>query len=461
MKKILLVGDGGVPTGFERVVRNIGTYLAATGVYEVVQRGIGYLESRKALMPAYPYEIKEAYQTEQDIGGIGSVHRWIEEDKPDVVLMVQDLWNQWNYLHVLPPDMPTVGYFPVDTPNMKWSFATAAAALSVAVPYTKFGAHETAVGVRDAADVLLDGYQLQGVPLTQQADYLVLPRAKQQELRIRLDHLAARQNPEAMPPIGHGTEKGRFYAVDKQKARDAWGIPQDAFVVLSINTNQFRKRQDITIRAFAEFAQHCPKAYLVLHCMAGDEQGWDLAQLARLYGITDRMICTHWAVPMLTEEQLLLLHNIADVHLNTSGGEGWGLTSVESALCGVPQLVPDWSATKELWQGAAMLLPVVDYRFEPRHQLNTAHAIVSASATADRLRYLAENEQARIGAGELCRARALTFPTWDQVGRQFVEKIALAVGDTVPVTNTLQSILDQRTKPLRSTLLAWDGVLAF
>lgn len=454
MKKILLVGDGGIPSGFERVVRNIGSYLVRTGQFEVVQRGIGYMAETAGQVPDYPYEIKPASgQREDGLFSPDAVATWVAEDRPDALLMVQDLWNQWTFLHDVPRELPTIGYFPVDTPNMKWSFATAAAALTVPIPYTRFGAQETALGLRDAVDVLLDGYRAQGITLDTPADYLLLPRGKK-ELCIRADRLAQRQNPEAMPPIGHGIDASAFVPGDRKAARRAWGLPEDAFVVLSVNTNQFRKRQDVTIRAFAEVAQDHPNALLVLHCMGGDQSGWDLGQLARLYGITNKMICTHWAVPTVTDEQLVLLYQSADVHMNTSGGEGWGLTIAESALCGVPQLVPDWSATRELWKDAAMLLPVTDYRFETK-SLNTAHAVVSARDAALRLRYLAKNEEVRHGYGQLCRERALTFPTWEAVGEQFVQRIQQALSDDAPTRMPLADISAARRGELRSELLAF------
>lgn len=451
MKKILLVGDGGWPTGFERVTRAIGTKLQATGQFEVVHRGLGYHPEQGLKVPPYPYELKSAGQAPGDPLAVMQVPNWLKEDKPDLVLFVQDLWNQWDYLHEIPRELPTVGYFPTDTPNVKWSYALAAAALTEAVTYTQFGASETALGMRDAVDLLLAGYASQGVPDTQEATYFTVPR-KHGELHIRVDNLAVRQNPAALPPIAHGRDEGRFYPVPKAEARKAWGLPEDAFVVLSVNTNQFRKRQDITIRAFAELCYFVPNSYLVLHCMGGDANGWDLAQLARLYGVSDRVICTHWAMPTITEEQLLLLYNSADVHINTGGGEGWGLTSVESALCGVAQCVPDWSATRELWKGAGVLLPVSDYRFEAK-QFNAAHAIVSAQKTARELVYLAENPESLRGIGDWCQKRALSFPTWDEMGQQFVERVEKALAAPPPATLTLQEIREARNGHLSSELL--------
>lgn len=454
MTRVLMVADGGWPTGFERVARGIGSYLQSTGRFEVIHRGLGYGPESKSRVEPYPYELRPTNQVPHDPLAVTQVPEWLKEDKPDAVLMIQDLWNQTNYLGYVPRDMPTVGYYPVDTPNIKWSYAMGAAALTDAIPYTTFGAKETAIGMRDLADLVLDAYAKQGVDLDARATWMTLPKDGM-ELHLRLDRLAERQNVEGYRPIPHGVDKMLFYPMSKKDCRQVWNFPQDAFIVLNVNTNQFRKRQDITIRAFAKLAAVRPNALLVLHCMGGsDKDGWDLAQLARLYGVQDKVICTHWSYPELTDEQLRMLYNTADVQINTGGGEGWSLVNVESALCGVPQLVPDWSATREIWAGAGQLLPVLDYRFEPKY-INTAHAILSVDAISDLLIDFAVDPYLVQYVGDSCRERALTLPSWEQVGQQFAVRIqdAIAAVTTPDVPLRLRDIRDYRSGDLPSELL--------
>jgi len=449
-----MVADGGWPTGFERVARGIGTYLQSTGSFEVIHRGLGYGLGSKSRVEPYPYDLKPTRQTSQDPLAVTQLPSWLKQDKPDVVLMIQDLWNQTNYLGYVPRGFPTVGYYPVDTPNIKWSYAMGAAALTSAVPYTTFGAKETAIGTRDLVDLVLDSYANRGVNLSERAAWMTLPKDGM-ELHLRVDRLAERQNLEAYAPVPHGIDHSLFYPMSKADCRAVWNFPQDAFVVLNVNTNQFRKRQDITIRAFAKLAAIRPNALLVLHCMGGnDKDGWDLAQLARLYGVQDKVICTHWTYPELTDEQLRMLYNTADVQLNTGGGEGWGLTSVEGALCGVTQLVPDWSATREIWAGAAQLLPVMDYRFEPKY-INTAHAIVDVNATADILIELASDPYLTEYLGSACRDRAEALPSWSAVGEQFAERIryALTAAQSTPTLLQLNEIRELRRGEFQSELL--------
>jgi glycosyltransferase involved in cell wall biosynthesis len=242
-----------------------------------------------------------------------------------------------------------------------------------------------------------------------------------------------------------------FVPVEKSLARKMWGVPESTFVVQSINTNQFRKRQDITIRAFAWLAQHHPDCMLILHASNGDGYGWDLAQLARLYGVQDKVMCTHWVIPQLDHEQLVSLYSLADVHINTSGGEGWGLTSVESALCGVAQLVPDWSATREIWAGYGMLLPLEGYRFEAKY-VNTAHASVDPRQAGQRLLYLAQNQQVTAALANTCRERALAMPTWKEIGDRFVGRVDEVLNAAPPVALTPTELLAARKAVVRPAL---------
>jgi glycosyltransferase involved in cell wall biosynthesis len=57
----------------------------------------------------------------------------------------------------------------------------------------------------------------------------------------------------------------------------------------------------------------------------------------------------------LSDADLNRLYNACAVGLNTSAGEGFGLVSFEHAAAGVPQVVPDHAALRELWGDAAEL----------------------------------------------------------------------------------------------------------
>jgi glycosyltransferase involved in cell wall biosynthesis len=260
---------------------------------------------------------------------------------------------------------------------------------------------------------------------------LELPRGGT-KLQGRWDRLQRYQNPGNYNVIPHGHTPGIFEPRDQTEARELLGIPRDAFVVLNVATNSPRKRLDLTIRAFARLAHLRKEAILVIHCNGGGgTNGWDLTSAAHYYGVADRVILTHLLYPNLSDDQLCWLYNTADIQVNTSGGEGWSLCSFEGAECGLPQLVPDWSATRELWGQHGYLIPVKDTRMEPKF-LNTVHACIDTQALGDRMVELADNQFERASMSDLALQRASLQHSWDSVGEAFSSVIQHALSEPVP-----------------------------
>ena len=450
MARVLLIGDGGQPTGFERVCRAIGTALVAAG-HTVVQRAQGY-DPRKPLDIEYPYTIRPTWSQADDPFGVTKVPRWLMEDKPDVVMMVQDLWNEVNYAAQMPEELPIVGYFPVDAPHLKWSYGLALGRFTRAIPYTHFGAKEAALSARAAADMTA---MVNPGRLDEETDWLAM-RNYDMTLPIYPSRLGPRQNVSAYTPIPHGLDKDMFQPMNKAECRRSMGIPEDAFVVLNVNTNQFRKRLDITVRGFAELAKWNKKALLLLHCSNGDAGGWDLLELAQLYGVADRMACVHHTKQHLTDQELKVLYNTADIQVNTGGGEGWGLPSFDGALCGIPQMVPNWSATRELWAEDGVLLPIKDYRI-PEKWSTTAHACVNAEAYGRLLVQLSKDSDLLAELGGKARRFALAQPSWEEVGARFVTQIEEALLEPTPKPLSIREMLALRDGDLESELKSFTN----
>lgn len=447
MQKLLVIGDAGAHTGFARVVKGVCDYLAGTGTVDVRVRAINLTKNHNI---DYTYEVLPVTTKRgPDPLGFGDFRQHIKDVQPDVLLVVQDMWNITNYMARKPPELPTVAYFPVDTPNIKWGYALGLGAVSEAVTYTQFGAREAAAGMRDAVDVLTAHGAKDG-GMERSASWMSLAKDGT-ELHTRMDRLARYQNPRGVNVVPHGLEHERFQRRDKAACRRQFGLPDGAFVIGSVQTNQFRKRHDILIRAFAAVKDRIPNGLLILHCAHGDMQGWDLAQLVRYYGVQDRVILSHLAYPVLSDDDLVSFYNTFDVHVNVSGGEGWGLTSFESAACGVPQLVPDWSATRELWTGYGRLLTVADYRAEPR-AINTMHAIVSVADVAEELVLCATlpDELARYGA--LAQANAARQLSWGEVGQHFATILEQAVNEPAPTPHSYQQLREAREGEVESEL---------
>lgn len=444
-------GDAGAHTGFERVLRGVMDYLHSTGEFDIIVQGLGYRGNPDFNYPYPVYPLGDY----QDSHGILTVQTEILKHKPDVLWFVQDMWNLAKYMSVKPYDVPAVCYFPVDTPNMKWSYALAMGAMEYPVAYTRFGANEVAAGLRDAVDLLVEGCEdKHELSMDDKRAWLSLPQPHEQfgSLTLSLSGIKKWQNPDEIKVIPHGLDKELFKPMDKVQVRKDLDVPPDVFIVGSINANQFRKRQDLVFRAFSLLVHVMPTARLLMHCYQQSPTGWDLHQLARYYGVMEKTFFIHDHSSDLTDKDLCRLYNCCDVMINTSGGEGYGLTSAEGAACGVPQLVPDWSATRELWKDHGILLPITDWRMEPKF-LNTAHANIDAVAAGHFLIELATNSNMLKDYQNKALEFAANQLTWDEVGARFAELLRLSVGS--PNEAKLESfndLLDYRKGIVRSEL---------
>ena len=163
--------------------------------------------------------------------------------------------------------------------------------------------------------------------------------------------------------IPHGLDAGVFYPMDKKEARKELKLSEDIFICFNGQRNQPRKRIDITVAAFAQFAVGRPDAQLYLH-MGLKDQGWDamglFAREMRKNGLdpNNRIIMTTNSPqpPNVPVEMLNTIYNVADVGINTTKGGGWELVNFEHAACRVAQVVPDHTSTKEIFEGYGELI---------------------------------------------------------------------------------------------------------
>jgi glycosyltransferase involved in cell wall biosynthesis len=148
--------------------------------------------------------------------------------------------------------------------------------------------------------------------------------------------------------LEHGFNKQKYFPIPKIIARKYFEIQNDAFIILNLNRNQPRKRWDHCIMAYIKFiSKHIGEniKLMILTAMTG---GWDLVDImlseARKYGLTIEEIKTHFIFidnpQKLTDYDINIMYNVANIGFNTCDGEGFGLCNFEQAAVGVPQIVP-------------------------------------------------------------------------------------------------------------------------
>jgi len=316
--KLLWVGDSpAVSTGFGRVAQGVLESLYQTGKYSVsvlgINHPIGDPHRYEGMFRIYPAKASG------NVYGFNRVQEVVSKEKPDIILINNDLWIASEYVKEIPENNRILTYSPVDALPVQpeWIFNLERVNARITT-YTEFAKK----GIQTAREVPID-------------------------------------------IIGHAVDTDEFYPIDDARKFLA-NIPEDAFIIQNINRNQPRKRLDLFLKAMQIWLGRLSTSdrnnvNFYYHGAIRD-LGWNLVSLAQRWGIDDRFLITDQRnlspAQGVSLSMLNKIYNVADVHVMTSMGEGFGLSPFESAACGVAQIVPAHSACKELWEGKAPLIDI-------------------------------------------------------------------------------------------------------
>ena len=379
--KILWSGDIIAKTGFARVTEALITRLKDK--YEFVVLGNNYWGDPHPLCEKFViYPSSNRFQ--QEPFGIQRIREIVEREKPEIVIVNNDCWIT-NGLYEQIKDLHErklfkfVAYIPIDSYGWTGCLADYTNKWDALISYTEFGVQEFfRVGVKKPIHV-----------------------------------------------IPHGIEEGMFYPMDKKEARKQLGLNEDDFICFNGNRNQPRKRIDITIAGFAEFAIGRPDAKLYLH-MGLVDQGWRVMEVfgreMRDRGLdpNGRIIMTSQgdAPPNVELPLLNTIYNCADVGINTCKGEGHGLVNHEHAACRVAQVVPGHTSCKEIFEGHGRLINCDHVDTDPNYSRQMP--CPSVQHLAEILGELYDDREELDRTAERCYKRA-TDPMyqWDNIAEQF------------------------------------------
>ena len=379
--KLLWCGDIVARTGFARVTENILPTLAKK--FNIVVLGNNWWGDPTPLQKKYKmYPSSNRFQTAPF--GEQRIREIVQIEKPDLVFTINDMWiinEQYKQIKDLHKEkkFKFVGYSPMDSYGWTGCLSDTANEWDAIVSYTQFGAYEFIQG---------------GIT-----------------------------KPIAVIP--HGVTPGQFYPKDKKECRKELGIKEDIFIVFNGNRNQFRKRIDITIAAFAKFAKDKPDTQLYLH-MGKKDQGWDIMNLfdremkRNKLDPNNRIILTAdvEGPPSVDVDMLNTIYNAADVGINTCKGEGWGLVSFEHAACNVAQVVPGHTSCKEIFEGYGQLIRC-DH-IDTDTNFGREMPCPSTDHLVEILNELYNDKKKLEATAELCYQRALEKQfTWEVIGSQF------------------------------------------
>ena len=145
-----------------------------------------------------------------------------------------------------------------------------------------------------------------------------------------------------------------FYRIDDTERLEAikvkYGLAKN--IILCVSTLQPRKNIDVAIRAFSQLKRQkdIPHQLVIV-----GRAGWLWKNIMRLVlelNLQKDVIF----IGAVEDGQLPLFYNLAEVFLNPSSYEGFGLTCLEAMACGIPVIATNVSSFPEVVGDAGILV---------------------------------------------------------------------------------------------------------
>ena len=264
--------------------------------------------------------------------------------------------------------------------------------------------------------------------------------------------------------LPHGVNPECYFPIPKVVARTFYSIDKDAFVFVNVNRNQPRKRLDIMCMAIAEVASRHQDLLLkekekhekendkakdktkdfkskvkdVRFLMGSALQGvWDIPEVLswefKRRNLAPELI-NHYIIAVsrpqqLSDPEINLLYNAADVNLNVAAGEGFGLSPIEAGCCGVPSVASDVGGHKEYLSAETAILvkPTAEmYVDNSTDQIGGLAQLCSPNDIADAMWKLYQNPKLVNRLGLAARTHFVRNFSWDVFGER-LHKIILDI----------------------------------
>lgn len=220
-------------------------------------------------------------------------------------------------------------------------------------------------------------------------------------------------------PIAH--DPTIFHPGSKKAARERLSLPEDAFIVAMVGTNQYRKLWGEFIDAAGRLARKRSDV-VVIPWTTWDMQiagGFDVTDLVYRAGISRQTINPGNAVGQATHQQMADFYRAADVLVLTTVGEGAGLPPLRARACGTPALVSANTANIEFTADPFELIPCKAERYDNGN--NLTRFLTDTDVLYERLLELYSNRNLLHDIGEKAAHAMMQYstpvvmPQWDAV----------------------------------------------
>lgn len=276
--------------------------------------------------------------------------------------------------------------------------------------------------------------------------------------------------------LEHGFSTDQYYPVPKHLARQFFTLSDEDFVIVNLNRNQPRKRWDICMMVFVKFVAMNRDKRIRMIIAASMNGSWDLIDImiseTRKYGMSLEDIKKHLVImqnpQQLTDFDINVMYNAADVGINTCDGEGFGLCNFEQAGVGVPQVVPNIGGFKDFFDNDNAIVLDPKWSFYCDHSRDFVSGEAQICAVDDYvkgLQFLMENPDSRKAMGEKARSTIVNKYLWKDKGALFnsiIEDIyKKEFGDEYekPVQIDIKKIMNEKAnKPVKPIDLKDDDL---
>lgn len=166
----------------------------------------------------------------------------------------------------------------------------------------------------------------------------------------------------------------RLTGSERMSIRRNMNIPPEAVVYLNANRNSQRKRLDLTVSGFVRLLKReTTRPYYLIIATTVQPQTGAFYDIGRIFltelkkagldmSYTSRMVLVDTSPPQVVgDEGINQLYNVADIGINTSDGEGFGLCQLEHMYTGAPQVVTDVGSYRSFLNDSVATFVPSDY----------------------------------------------------------------------------------------------------
>ena len=214
------------------------------------------------------------------------------------------------------------------------------------------------------------------------------------------------------------------------------------FVIGSVGRNQSRKMPNRMAYVMKEFCKDKKDVVLLMHCDPMDPQaGVNTPEIISSCGFKPKSILQYvdgrgneirftgvsWSNGF-PANKVNEIYNAMDVHTMCTTGEGFGITTIEAMACGIPNVVTDYTTTRELLLDDGECGIPAPYNNFINGGLNTKRALIDSQAFAAALQRYYDSESLRKKHGQMGREKAVAFysqqvvlPQWTKLFAEIME----------------------------------------